>query len=141
MICSHIFWIGDLNYRIIDNPPRHVFDTTDFTSIIKLDQLYTEMQKRRVFQNYTEGPITFRPTYKYDPGTDEWDSRYFFTYNLNSLLLKAICSICCNIEHYIPFAVRKIENCAHFGALWSAFSQFSVPIFKRLSNEFIQYLL
>lgn len=72
---SHIFWIGDLNYRLVDNPPRQMFDVTNFTDIIKHDQLYQEMQRRRVFVNYTEGTINFRPTYKYDPGTDEWDSR------------------------------------------------------------------
>lgn len=72
---SHIFWIGDLNYRLVDNPPRQIFDVTSFSDIIKNDQLYQEMQRRRVFLNYTEGPIDFRPTYKYDPGTDDWDSR------------------------------------------------------------------
>ncbi|XP_031641168.1 type II inositol 1,4,5-trisphosphate 5-phosphatase [Contarinia nasturtii] len=70
---NHIFWIGDLNYRLVDNPPRSVFDV-NFSEIIKHDQLYQEMQRRRVFLNYTEGAINFRPTYKYDPGTDEWDS-------------------------------------------------------------------
>lgn len=74
-LSSHIFWIGDLNYRLVDNPPRQVFDLTNFTDIIKYDQLYQEMQRGRVFVNYTEGSINFRPTYKYDPGTDEWDSR------------------------------------------------------------------
>lgn len=52
-----------------------MFDTTDFSNILKSDQLYQEMQKRRVFKGYTEGPITFRPSYRYDPGTDDWDSR------------------------------------------------------------------
>lgn len=63
-----------MNYRLVDNPPRQVFNTIDFSEIIKHDQLYQEMQRRRVFVNYTEGAINFRPTYKYDPGTDEWDS-------------------------------------------------------------------
>lgn len=58
----------------MNNPPREIFDTAKFEDIIKSDQLYQEMQLRRVFLNYSEGPITFRPTYKYDPGTDDWDS-------------------------------------------------------------------
>lgn len=73
---SHIFWIGDLNYRLADNPPRELFDTNSYADLLKCDQLFQEMQRKRVFVNYTEGPIDFRPTYKYDPGTDNWDSRY-----------------------------------------------------------------
>lgn len=73
-IFSHIFWIGDLNYRITGNPLRQDFDTHDYSELVKKDQLYQEMQAQRVFVNYTEGPINFRPTYKYDPGTDDWDS-------------------------------------------------------------------
>lgn len=44
------------------------------------------MQRRRVFVNYTEGSIDFRPTYKYDPGTDNWDSRYCFFFFLGLIL-------------------------------------------------------
>lgn len=32
------------------------------------------MRKGNCFEGYTEGPINFRPTYKYDPGTDNYDS-------------------------------------------------------------------
>jgi hypothetical protein len=28
------------------------------------------------FQNYEEAPLQFAPTYKYDPGTDNYDSRF-----------------------------------------------------------------
>lgn len=73
---SHVFWIGDLNYRLTENPAKSLF--TDENNIdeviIRFDQLYQEMQQKRVFHNYIEGLITFRPTYKYDPGTDNWDS-------------------------------------------------------------------
>jgi hypothetical protein len=30
--------------------------------------------RRKVFTGYTEGKLTFPPTYKFDPGTDNWDS-------------------------------------------------------------------
>lgn len=63
-----------MNYRITGTPLRQDFDTSDYSELVKKDQLYQEMQAQRVFVNYTEGPIHFRPTYKYDPGTDDWDS-------------------------------------------------------------------
>lgn len=79
-LLSHIFWIGDLNYRLTCDPPvpaapKQLFDDPDdTTALIRYDQLYIEMRRQRIFHNYIEGPITFRPTYKYDPGTDNWDS-------------------------------------------------------------------
>jgi hypothetical protein len=33
------------------------------------------MNQGNVFQGYEEGLITFMPTYKYDNGTDVYDSR------------------------------------------------------------------
>ncbi|XP_037080342.1 type II inositol 1,4,5-trisphosphate 5-phosphatase-like [Pollicipes pollicipes] len=41
---------------------------------MEFDQLRLQLAAGRVFQGYQEGPVTFRPTYKYDPGTDNWDS-------------------------------------------------------------------
>jgi len=37
-------------------------------------QLYCQMKEGAVFENFTEAPITFAPTYKYDPGTTIYDS-------------------------------------------------------------------
>ena len=33
-----------------------------------------EKRKRKCFEAFEEGAIGFLPTYKYDPGTDDWDS-------------------------------------------------------------------
>ena len=38
-------------------------------------QLHEERARGNVFNGFSEGEITFRPTYKFDPGTDNWDSR------------------------------------------------------------------
>ncbi|XP_055912499.1 inositol polyphosphate 5-phosphatase OCRL isoform X2 [Eupeodes corollae] len=70
---DHIFWIGDLNYRINEIPGIHL-DRSNYESLLKFDQLVMEMRKENVFRGYTEGPIKFSPTYKYDPGTDNFDS-------------------------------------------------------------------
>ncbi|KAG5681858.1 hypothetical protein PVAND_011265 [Polypedilum vanderplanki] len=73
---DQIFWIGDLNYRIataIDD--GQIKNFCEYEKLFYLDQLYIEhVKKKRVFRDFQEGKITFKPTYKYDPGTDEWDS-------------------------------------------------------------------
>jgi inositol polyphosphate 5-phosphatase INPP5B/F len=47
---------------------------TNYEFLYKYDQLFMEKTRNRIFKNYTEPPISFPPTYKYDVGTDEWDS-------------------------------------------------------------------
>lgn len=32
------------------------------------------MQDQRIFVGYSEGPLLFRPTYKYDNNSDEYDT-------------------------------------------------------------------
>lgn len=71
---DQVFWIGDLNYRITSADDEQIKIFCEYEKIFYLDQLYIEKQKRRVFRDFNEGKITFKPTYKYDPGTDEWDS-------------------------------------------------------------------
>ena len=74
---TFLFFVGDLNYRITE------FDATEVKEIIReskleeliaADQFYQQRNQRKVFTGYSEGPITFLPTYKFDPGTDTWDT-------------------------------------------------------------------
>jgi len=46
-----------------------LFLSLDFTV-----QLLCQRRDGNVFKGFEEGTINFKPTYKYDPGTDEWDS-------------------------------------------------------------------
>lgn len=70
-----VFWIGDLNYRLTKTDDEGIRTFCDYEKIFYLDQLYVQhVQDKRVFRDFQEGKIRFRPTYKYDPGTDEWDS-------------------------------------------------------------------
>ncbi|BFG01106.1 type II inositol 1-4-5-trisphosphate 5-phosphatase [Drosophila madeirensis] len=75
---DHIFWLGDLNYRIQEPPgqqrPGPLTDAQTYELLLQYDQLRQEMRKGKCFEGYTEGEIKFRPTYKYDPGTDNYDS-------------------------------------------------------------------
>lgn len=93
---SQIYWLGDLNYRITDMDPRVVKDwikNENYSKILDYDQLVKQCRSQTVFVGFKEGTINFRPTYKYDMGTDNWDSRsvlaifsfYLLYFNLLSL--------------------------------------------------------
>jgi len=70
--------MGDLNYRIQEPPgqqrPGPLSDAQTYELLLQYDQLRQEMRRGKCFEGYTEGEIKFRPTYKYDPGTDNYDS-------------------------------------------------------------------
>jgi phosphatidylinositol-bisphosphatase len=76
---SHVFWIGDLNYRMVANTQEEVFDLTfagDIKTLLTRDMLNMEKnEKKTVFQGYNEGEITFLPTYKFTPGTNNYENR------------------------------------------------------------------
>ena len=46
----------------------------DWTELTAADQLQCERSANNVFQGFTEGPITFAPTYKYDLFSDDFDT-------------------------------------------------------------------
>lgn len=48
----------------------------NYAPVLALDQLGQQRKLGRVFLGFHEAEIDFKPTYKYDPGTDNWDSRY-----------------------------------------------------------------
>ncbi|XP_055597448.1 inositol polyphosphate 5-phosphatase OCRL-like [Uranotaenia lowii] len=72
----HIFWIGDLNYRLYQEISQEFVNEKDknYNQLCSVDQLYMQKFKKKIFEGYQEGKITFPPTYRYDPGTDDWDS-------------------------------------------------------------------
>lgn len=76
---SQIYWLGDLNYRITEMEAtiakNHIL-LDDLEPVLALDQLVQQRRLGKVLQGYHEAEIKFKPTYKYDPGTDNWDSRY-----------------------------------------------------------------
>lgn len=81
MIMDHEVCIlnGDLNYRIDAIPRNVIIDAIRQNNLPKLldrDQLLASRRKNPGFRlrAFTESPITFAPTYKYDVGTDDYDS-------------------------------------------------------------------
>eukprot|EP00111_Clytia_hemisphaerica_P006345 TCONS_00018387-protein len=72
-----IFWLGDLNYRFDDLEPDQVkglIEKQNFEKLLAHDQLQKQRKLEKCFNGFDEGPLNFSPTYKYDPGTDNWDT-------------------------------------------------------------------
>lgn len=88
-----IFWFGDLNYRIDETSERikELIEIKKFDRLVEYDQLYKQKKQNAVFRGFTEGPLKFQPTYKYNPGTDDFDSRYLtILIQVPNILLKLI---------------------------------------------------
>ncbi len=73
---DHVFWFGDLNYRIplAGDEIKTKVGQSDWKYLIDYDQLKLQQQAGAAFVDYEEGPIDFPPTYKYDPGTNTYDT-------------------------------------------------------------------
>ncbi|XP_061145618.1 type II inositol 1,4,5-trisphosphate 5-phosphatase isoform X2 [Syngnathus typhle] len=77
MMHDVVLWIGDLNYRISDldvNNVKELISKKDFEMLHTYDQLKRQIDEEAVFVGFVEGGIDFQPTYKYDTGSDMWDT-------------------------------------------------------------------
>jgi len=72
-----IIWLGDLNYRLLGGMDNsRIYDIIDGKrsyALLNLDQLNIEKDKGTVFQGFHEGLIPFDPTYKYIPGSANYN--------------------------------------------------------------------
>ncbi|NXC80965.1 SHP2A phosphatase, partial [Cercotrichas coryphoeus] len=94
---THLFWLGDLNYRLdmdvqVGPCRRQAGDSVgtgargvtvpslaqeilthivkkEFQALLAVDQLNLEREKNKVFLRFSEGDISFPPTYRYERGT------------------------------------------------------------------------
>ncbi|KAK7854995.1 type iv inositol polyphosphate 5-phosphatase 11 [Quercus suber] len=77
---AHItIWLGDLNYRIhgIDTQPaRNLIQKDLHENLTSKDQLLQEAERGHIFNGYCEGTLTFKPTYKYNIGSSNYDTSY-----------------------------------------------------------------
>ena len=58
---------------------RRLADKGQYHILLPNDQLIKQKKEKKCFKGFLEGDIKFKPTYKYDPGTDNWDTRYVIT--------------------------------------------------------------
>ncbi|KAG5316298.1 INP5E phosphatase, partial [Acromyrmex insinuator] len=75
-----VFWCGDLNFRLAQ-PREEVIQWITNTCFpqespinMRKDQLKNILNEGAVLRGFEEAPIMFPPTYKYDPGTQNFDS-------------------------------------------------------------------
>lgn len=75
-ISDRTFFMGDLNYRIRGNREivQKLIELRMMEVLIKNDQLRWSMEQRLLPDYFTEGNISFQPTYKYDVNSDVYDS-------------------------------------------------------------------
>ncbi|KWU46417.1 DNase I-like protein [Rhodotorula sp. JG-1b] len=73
---ENVIWAADTNFRIslLNDEVRGLAASDDYDRLWTADQLNTSMASGRSFAGYIEAPIVFRPTYKYDNGTDDYDT-------------------------------------------------------------------
>ncbi|MDP2438746.1 MAG: endonuclease/exonuclease/phosphatase family protein [archaeon] len=72
----HLFWLGDLNYRI-DLPSdvlRRAIDQADWATLYSADQLTIQKNFGAIYEGFSEAPIAFAPTYKYDNLSTQYDT-------------------------------------------------------------------
>lgn len=72
-----VFWFGDLNFRIDDldmQVVKSAIDNNKFTVLLEKDQLNMAKDSETVLEGFQEGPLKFPPTYKFDVGTNTYDT-------------------------------------------------------------------
>ncbi|KAG9487176.1 hypothetical protein GDO78_007182 [Eleutherodactylus coqui] len=72
-----VFWFGDLNFRIDDLDHYFVkcaIQGNKLSLLWEKDQLTMAKCCEPVLSGFMEGPLTFPPTYKYDVGTNTYDT-------------------------------------------------------------------
>jgi len=80
-LVSYIFWIGDLNFRLNEEPKLTAADIDllvkkkKLTELLERDQLRMIMNKQQAFAELNESSITFPPTYKYEFESQKFDLR------------------------------------------------------------------
>ncbi|XBW38689.1 hypothetical protein QEN19_004277 [Hanseniaspora menglaensis] len=76
-----IFWLGDLNFRInlpndsVRSILKNCQTGEDYQKLLQYDQLHEQVNiKKSIFHGFCEPAIKFPPTYKYNVGTDLYDT-------------------------------------------------------------------
>ncbi|XP_066418017.1 phosphatidylinositol 4,5-bisphosphate 5-phosphatase A isoform X2 [Molothrus aeneus] len=72
-----VFWFGDLNFRIESLDicfVKYAIDSNVLSQLWEKDQLNIAKNTWPVLRGFQEGPLNFPPTFKFDVGTNKYDS-------------------------------------------------------------------
>ncbi|XP_034547417.1 phosphatidylinositol 4,5-bisphosphate 5-phosphatase A [Notolabrus celidotus] len=72
-----VFWFGDLNFRIDElemQVVKSAIDNNKYSMLLEKDQLNMAKDSETVLEGFQEGPLKFPPTYKFDVGTNTYDT-------------------------------------------------------------------
>ncbi|XP_040572096.1 inositol polyphosphate 5-phosphatase E [Lepeophtheirus salmonis] len=70
-----VFWCGDLNFRLEESRDVVIQKIFDGEPVLQYDQLnHLRLESRIIFKGFDESRIKFPPTYKYDLGTNHFDT-------------------------------------------------------------------
>ncbi|KAM7017997.1 inositol polyphosphate 5-phosphatase K [Tautogolabrus adspersus] len=72
-----VFWFGDLNFRIDDldmQVVKSAIDNNKYAMLLEKDQLNMAKDSETVLEGFQEGSLKFPPTYKFDVGTNTYDT-------------------------------------------------------------------
>lgn len=73
-----VIWLGDLNYRLETNLSYeeiiYYIEMKCYKELLFFDQLKIQQKVKTAFNGFHEESPKFRPSYKYDVGTQRWDS-------------------------------------------------------------------
>ncbi|KAJ8312117.1 hypothetical protein KUTeg_009490, partial [Tegillarca granosa] len=75
---DYVFWMGDLNFRLDDMSRTEVernIRNNNFEALLKNDQLIKCQEEGIIFDDFTEGKITFPPTYNAKNRVPAWCDR------------------------------------------------------------------
>ncbi|XP_048587954.1 phosphatidylinositol 3,4,5-trisphosphate 5-phosphatase 2A isoform X2 [Nematostella vectensis] len=135
----HVFWFGDLNYRI-DLEVKEVLEAVkgnNFYKLRKADQLMHQITKGNAFVDFKEGYLTFPPTYRHRRGFAD----YVWEKAKRSGILVNVPSWCDRVLWH-SFPEMKIVNTS-YGCTdnirtsdhWPVFSTFDVGITTQYASS------
>ena len=113
---DHVFWLGDLNYRIDlkrDNV-LELIEKEDWKTLLEADQLKNQIKLGKVFANWNEGDIKFSPTYRFIRNTNMYNEELGrIPAWCDRILYKSLPSNEVNIQLLDYNAIHSIQSSDH----------------------------